>query len=388
MVTTHSGYRDRARTLEGRRRATLSPILFLRYVARMRAVHVDGTVLFGTVACPASVITAALLLFASSSTAQVMYLDEQFGFTHTSSVVYAIKPVGSPPVDFDLLLELYEPSGPGVPTGRPAVIAIHGGSFTGGSRFSAVMIGICERMARLGYTCVSIDYRLLGQAPVVGPSFQLLEALVAFTDPTRATAIAAATEDTVAALQWLLDNAVEFDIAPFRVILTGNSAGGALTEFVAYVANDTGVVLPAQPRATFNIAGSFDPSFQVVAADEAALLIAHGDLDTVVPVAGAFALRDQAVAAGVANELLVLSGKGHGNFDLFTDEVAPGETIFERFVTFAYQHVVPAPAVPALSGPGLVLLSLAISGLGLAIGRSRRPDALCDSRLGSRRLRR
>ena len=84
----------------------------------------------------------------SPAGAQTLYVDELFGFTRTAGVVFASKLVGSPPTNVDLRLELFEPQGAGVPTSRPAIILIHGGGFTGGSRFNARLIEMCERMAQ------------------------------------------------------------------------------------------------------------------------------------------------------------------------------------------------------------------------------------------------
>ncbi len=314
------------------------------------------------------------VLSGAPGAAQTLYLDEQFGFTLTSSVVYATKPVGSPPVDRELHLQLYQPSGPGVPASRPVVVAIHGGGFTGGSRFSGTMLGLCERMARRGYTCVSIEYRLQGDDPVVGPEYQTLEGLVALADPGLATAIAAAYEDTVAAMQWLVDDAAPLGIDPGRMALAGYSAGGVLTELVGYVSDEAGVVLPAPPRVTFNMSGAFETLTPVVSGTDAALFLSHGDADATVPVSGAYALRDQALAAGLPVELHVFPGKGHTNIDIFSDEVAPGETVFERFVVFAYPYVVPGsgPAVPALSGLGVAGTGLLLAVVGALAAARRR----------------
>ena len=290
----------------------------------------------------------------------------RLSFQVTSGVVYASKPVGDPPVPMDLRLELYEPTGPGVPSGRPALVAIHGGSFTGGSRFSSFMLAICEAMARRGWTCVSIDYRLVGDDPVVGPEFTGLETLIGLVDPTLAGPIAAATEDTVAAMAWLESNAVALDIDPLRMGLAGYSAGGVLTEMTAYIADDGGVTLPVPVRATYNISGAVDPSV-TVEPGEAPVILSHGDQDATVPIAGAFALRDAALAAGLPHELIVLAGKGHTNFDIFNDEAAPGETVFDRFVSFFYVHVVGAPAsVPALGEGGRIALLVLLSAASVA----------------------
>ena len=323
------------------------------------------------------VLPFALLLagsfLPSVASAQTLYLDEQFGFDLTGGIVFASKPVGAPATDLDLHLELYEPSGAGIPSLRPAIVAIHGGGFVSGDRFSSTQIGTCERMARRGYTCISIDYRLAGDDPVVGPEYALIEAGISAVDPILGAAIAAATEDTVAAIAWLVANAVALDIDRTKIGLAGYSAGGALTEFVTYLAPLTGVTMPASPRATFNLAGSFDPMLTIVEPGNAPALLVHGDADSVVDVAGAYAMELQFQAAGVPYDLVVLPGVGHG-IDIFVDEAAPGETIFERVVTFFALHVASdatnIPTLPSAAAVGLAAALIACGRQAMAAGRS------------------
>jgi len=316
----------------------------------------------------------AAAAMASAASAQTLYVDEQFGFALTSGVIFTSKPVGDPATNLDLRLELYEPAGVGIPSERPAILAIHGGGFISGDRFSTTQIGTCERMARRGYTCISIDYRLLGDDPVVGPDFAIIEAGINAVDPTLGTAVAAGTEDSVAALEWLVSNAVALDIDTTKIGLAGYSAGGAITEFVTYLAPLTGVAMPASPRATFNLAGSFDPTLTIVEPGNAPALLVHGDSDTVVDIAGAYAMEAQFQAAGVPYELVILSGLGH-EIDIFVDEAAPGETIFERVVAFFAVHVATDPAalpIPALPVMGLGALALVLGACGADGARRRK----------------
>jgi acetyl esterase/lipase len=315
-------------------------------------------------------LACSMLALGSSAapavSAQTLYVDEQFGFALTTGVIFASKPVGNPAMPMDLRLELYEPTGAGVPELRPAVIAIHGGGFTGGTRFNPVMIGICERMAKRGYTCVSIQYRLQGDLPVVGPLFQPLETLITLGGDSRASAIAAGTEDTVAALQWMVDNAVGLGVDPNRIGLAGYSAGGALTEFVSYWINGGGgVPLPVQPRANFNLAGAFNPTpLVIVEAGEPPSIMVHGDADTVVDPAGSVYLDAQLTGLGIPSELYIIPGAGHTGFDIFSDEVVPGDTYFDRVVDFFALHVASVPPIPSLTAPGMTLLILSLTWIG------------------------
>ena len=107
-------------------------------------------------------------LWADASSAQELYRDSQFGFTRTSDVLFASKPVGDPAVDLDLYLELFQPADPSAPQPAPAVILVHGGGFVSGDRNNVTLIELCEKLADRGYVCVSIDYRLAGDDPVIG----------------------------------------------------------------------------------------------------------------------------------------------------------------------------------------------------------------------------
>jgi hypothetical protein len=140
------------------------------------------------------------------------------------------------------------------------------------------------------------------------------------------------------------------------VRLTAYSAGGVLTETVGHLSDDVGIPLPTSPRGAFNMSGAFDPGNGFVRALVPALLISYGDPDTTVSVAGALALEAEATAVGLPNELHVRAGRGHTDIEIFSIEVAPGETLFERFATFFHAHVASdggaALAVPAVGTIG------------------------------------
>jgi len=309
-----------------------------------------------------------IFLLPTTVSAQTLYVDEQFGFERTTGVVFTTKPAGDPVADMDLRLELYEPTGTGVPTPRPALILIHGGGFVGGTRFNARLVELCERMARRGYTCVSIDYRLEGDAPVVGAPFLPIQASVeaAGGTPQRAAAIAAAGEDSWAAYEWLVSNAGSLGIDMARIGVGGSSAGAFTSLIDAYVLDEIGVAPANAYRAVFEMWGGLGASVALIDATDAPLLITHGSLDTTVPVSEAYALEAQAISVGLPHEAHVVTGAGHG-YDIFTVEVVPGDTMFDRFVAFFYTHVAQAsapPTVPSMSiaHQHLLLAALLIGG--------------------------
>ncbi len=59
----------------------------------------------------------------------------------------------------DLFLDIYEPYGDTL-LARPLVVLAHGGSFLQGSRKAQDISTLCSRLAKLGYVCVSFQYRL------------------------------------------------------------------------------------------------------------------------------------------------------------------------------------------------------------------------------------
>lgn len=321
--------------------------------------------------------TAALALFlvtAVPSWGQTLYVDEQFDADRVSGVIFGTGAVESPPGEIDLRLELFEPVGVGVPDARPAILLVHGGGFVAGSRNEPLLIEACERMARRGYTCVSIDYRLDGDDPVIVPPWNVIEIGAQLAGFPLPTAVAAATEDAWTAHQWMVANADALGIDPARIGVGGTSAGAGTSLLLGYVLNKFGIAPPGSVAAVFDMWGSMgDPALMV--GTDAPLLVAHGANDGVVPVADALGLEARALEVGLPHEVHIVAGAGHG-FDIFTQEVAPGDTMFDRFVAFFAAHVAPPPPdppvdVPALSEPGDVVMLLLFLGAAVAVIRGR-----------------
>jgi len=114
------------------------------------------------------------MLFMSTITAQVRYVDEVFAdVTVTNDVTYAANVTvittlqGLPPMALPQNMDVYEPTGD-VETNRPLIIYLHTGNFlpkylnggATGDRDDNCAVEICSRFARMGYVVASIDYRL------------------------------------------------------------------------------------------------------------------------------------------------------------------------------------------------------------------------------------
>ena len=102
--------------------------------------------------------------------------------------------------DLRLLADVAMPAAKGV---HPAVLLVHGGGWMAGRKEQ--MGALAERLARRGYTAVTINYRL-------APKHKF----------------PAQIEDCKAALRWMRTHAATYRIDPLRVAGYGFSAGGHL----------------------------------------------------------------------------------------------------------------------------------------------------------------
>jgi len=299
------------------------------------------------------------VLWADGSAAQELYLDPQFGFTRTSDVLFASKPVGDPAVDLDLYLELFQPTDPSAPQPAPTVILVHGGGFVSGDRNNATLIELCEKLADRGYVCVSIDYRLAGDDPVIGPAFSVIENLASnVSGGATPQAVAASVEDSIAAYQYLVANRVSLGVDPQRMAIGGSSAGGTAAFLAGNLLPDIGVLPHDALKSVLTMWGGFGANFGVfIEADDPRLILLHGDEDEVSPIENVNALAEAAAEASLLNEIYILTGFKHG-FNIFTRQVAPGRTAFDAIVDFFYVHVASsgAPSVPGLGLPARILL--------------------------------
>ncbi len=142
----------------------------------------------------------------------------------------------------DLLLDIYQPDGPCTEL-RPFVIGIHGGGFVGGSRNDSNWVANMEAAVARGFVGISIDYRLVGDAPLVGAEFLPIrddftaagQALgLSETQLDVLNAAAAAIEDAVTAIRWAEDNAQDRCLDINRFAIWGSSAGAITALHVAH----------------------------------------------------------------------------------------------------------------------------------------------------------
>ena len=153
---------------------------------------------------------------------------------------------------------------------RPAVLVVHGGGWTSGSRVAFVG-QLLETLTRAGFNWFSLEYRLGG--------------LSRYAD---------ALDDLRTALAFVRCHAAEFRIDPQRVALLGEDAGAHLAALLA-------AEKPAGLRAAVLVGGFYDlseaPPLRAVSAGMPDLLAIHGAADAEVPPEQAFRFCDAARAA-------------------------------------------------------------------------------------------
>jgi acetyl esterase/lipase len=199
----------------------------------------------------------------------------------------------------------------------PVMVLVHGGGWTGGNKtdFNTYIEAFRKRMPE--YAFVNINYRLVNGSVLL--------------DAQRA--------DVRGAIDAVKAKKAEWDINPGKLVLLGASAGAHLALLEAYGRPGVTAVVdffgptdlvamhekpwhPLVPLAVQMILGgtlsqkraayeAASPLY-LVSPQSPATLILHGSKDPVVALSQSKALAARLDSAGVANELVVYPGAGHG----------------------------------------------------------------------------
>jgi acetyl esterase/lipase len=241
--------------------------------------------------------------------------------------------------NWDGKLDLYVPRNS--TEASPTLIYIHGGAHVAGSKEQSVLSVL--PYLNLGWAVVNVGYRLghVSRAP-------------------------AAVEDCICAVRWVIEHADEYGLNPNLVIVSGASAGSHLALSTAMIPASTGLdrQCPGQPvklAAVINWFGltdvlerlegphsrpgtvawfgsnperrelaEFVSPIKYVREGLPPIITIHGDQDPRVPYTQATRLHEGLDRVGVPNQLVTISGGGHGGFS--RDEMNRSFVAIQKFL--------------------------------------------------------
>jgi acetyl esterase/lipase len=183
-----------------------------------------------------------------------------------------------------LQMDAYQPTGDTV-TGRPAIIFVHGGSFTSGDKSEGDIVTEANTFAEKGYVTFSIDYRL--ESP--GCSGNLSNCLQAMSE---------AFQDAQTAVRFVRANAATYGVDPTLIAIGGSSAGAITALNVGY----SSVQDPASKvRAAVSISGAYlqAPGVGPIEAGDPPALDFHCTTDPLVAYSWSTSTISQAQADGL-----------------------------------------------------------------------------------------
>jgi dipeptidyl aminopeptidase/acylaminoacyl peptidase len=257
-----------------------------------------------------------LHLLRPSGQAPLRYRDEVFtAVTRTNAITYgsAVDQTGA---NVTLRGDLYQPTGDTV-AARPAIVWVHGGGFSQGSRTSPELVDQATVFGKKGYVGFSIDYRLWS-----GGCFPVTSQCL--------TAIGDAKHDAQAAVRFLRANAATYRVDSDRIAIAGTSAGAITALNVGYGPEDVGNSgnpgFPSTVRAAVSLSGA--AVLTTPNAGEAPALLFHGDADNVVPYQWAVNTVNNAENAGLQVFLTTWPGEGHVPYSAHRTEIIDQTTNF------------------------------------------------------------
>jgi predicted esterase len=316
------------------------------------------------------VVGGLLAFVAAPASAGILFVDPMFGVDITTDIQYGTN-VNGFGGDVALYLDLYRPTGPGLPSQSPAIVMMHGGYYETGDKVHEARMA--TEFAKRGYVAVSINYRMIGDlpprpgAPLVPDPDRVPDWVSRRLDSWGITfeqymdTIAAATEDQATAVQWLVDNAATYDIDPGMIAAGGYSAGAVSSLLLGAgavdgVSADIGAVF-SRAGAIFGLETALDPN-------DPGVFILHGTLDTTIPYTEVAYLKDGFAANGIPFESLEIEGVGH---HISNDYVLVQNP--ELFFGFMIDQLAPVPE------PSTLAIWSIIGGLGLVASQYRRRRA-------------
>lgn len=253
------------------------------------------------VACIALVSAGCIQLITPFGPAPLRYRDAVFtDVTKVADVTYG-SAVDQQGTTVTLKLDVYSPVGD-TATSRPAIVWVHGGSFSGGDKTSPELVDEATTFAKKGYVNVSINYRLTpdGCSAAI-PTASCIQEIID------------AMHDAQAAVRFLRANSATYGVDEDRIAIGGTSAGAITALNVGFNPNDPGSSgSPGESsavRAAISLSGA--EILGTAGPGDAPSLLFHGTADPLVPYQWAVSTVNQAMQAGVVSFLTTWPGAGH-----------------------------------------------------------------------------
>lgn len=286
-----------------------------------------------------SVLTAVCLSIVPLGAQKSRYRNALFQVQKTTDLVYGSAISIKTNQRVNLKLDRYAPIGD-TATERPAVVLVHGGGFTGGSKNHRYLNLLCQGLASRGYVAVSIDYRLLP------------------TRPRQYSDLLPSFYDMKAAVRFLRKNAKAWRIDIDRIACIGSSAGAYMCLEVAYGTSGSGSSGSAGYRddvqVVIDLWGALS-NVNTMKVGDAPLMIVHGTNDRTVLFSNATALYNRVRQLGIPYEYYPFQGAGHSPWNLFSP--AYHDDVYGFFFThLKLDQKVGLRAQPGYASPGTLRL--------------------------------
>lgn len=280
-----------------------------------------------------------LVVTADALEAVEVFRGPLYDYKKTADIIYSRPRIEAGRAS--LKLDLYQPTGPGVPRLKPAMIFMHGGGWSTGSKSSGSQTA--SQFARRGYVAVSIDYRLREQKPVITDP-ELRSLVNIFGGHELAHAIVAAMEDMISALRWMRDYETVLGIDTSRIAIGGSSAGAITSIMTANCPDNLSLNDVPHIAVVMNLWGGWlsywDSAFDMksyVSPGEPPCISVHGSEDNTVAPEQSIDYHKRLSRLGIDNLLMINDGAGHGwgENPIFT-MIYDGQTEFQNIIDFFY----------------------------------------------------
>jgi acetyl esterase/lipase len=250
--------------------------------------------------------------------------------------------------DQSLRLDLYEPAA----ANAPLLVYVHGGAWERGAKTPMPLTGLVER----GYAIASLDFRPASAAPFPGQVHDI-KAAIRFLrgtasrytyDARRIAVVGASSGGHLAALVGLTNGQADLEgtlgehrkeSSDVQAIVSYFGASNLTTILAQSTPFGLGVrepalktLLGASPKENEAMARLASPIFHVDAKDPP-LLMLHGDQDPQMPINQSHELQGQYERVGLAAELIVVHGAGHGGDAFYSPQN------LDRVATFLNAHL-------------------------------------------------